>query len=692
MDSDSKELIRTTCPRDCYDACGIVVVERRGEKRVLGDPEHPVSRGVLCGKCAIAYNGVWRDPAARLGMPLRRVGRKGEGKFEPVAWEDALGLIAARFHGIIDQVGGHAIVHTHYTGTCSLIAGWFPLRFFNRIGAVEVDPDTVCNKAGHVALEMIFGDSLRGFDPRTSKLANCILIWGANPSSCAPHADKHWLRETPAKKIVVDPIRHPTAARADLHLQLRPGTDAALAFALLHVLSREGRIDREFLARNTIGWGAIEAQLEACTPAWGELVTGVPKEQIIEAGRVYGAGPSLLWLGQGLQRQATGGNVVRACSLLPVATGMIGQPGGGFLYMLGFPCRGIDMDYLVGSTLRPMESHGPISHMDLPTHLQDSAATKALVTWNNNIAASSPQQKRIREALRRDDLFHVAIDLFPTDTTDFADVLLPASSFLEFDDLVLSYFNYSVSAQVKAIEVIGNSLPNQEIFRRLARAMGLSDPELFESDADILDKLLKQTQIGETFSSLAAKGTVPYRDSPVIPFDTLRFPTPSGKIEITSERFVKLGLPYAPIPHADDQAPAGKLRLLSPASPWLLNTSYSNDVRIAERLNQPTVALHPEEAARHAVTEGSMVELVNETGRLTLTVTLTDAVPCGVALVHKGRWPKLEASGGNVNALNPGRKTDLAESSAVHSIEVQLIPLEAAARQGIGLTRAAPPS
>jgi anaerobic selenocysteine-containing dehydrogenase len=680
MDAQTNhDMIRTTCPRDCYDACGIIVVKRRGETRVLGDPQHPSSRGVLCGKCAIAYNGAWRDPAVRLRTPLRRVGPKGEGKFEPIHWDDALALIATRLNEIIGSMGGHGIVHTHYTGTCSLIAGWFPLRFFNRIGAVEVDPDTVCNKAGHIALEMVFGDSLRGFDPRTSHLADCILIWGANPSSAAPHADKHWLREAPAKKIVIDPIRHPTAARADLHLQLRPGTDAAMAFALLHVIARESRLDREFLAGYTVGWDAVEAQLAACTPEWGEQITGVPGDKIVEAARIYGAGRSLLWLGQGLQRQSTGGNVIRACSLLPIATGMIGKPGAGFLYMLGFPCRGIDMDYLVQPSLRPAGSAGPISHMDLPGRLEDPAATKALVTWNNNIAASSPQQRRIRDALRREDLFHVAVDLFPTDTTDFADVLLPASSFLEFDDLVLSYFNYSVSAQVKAIDPMGSSLPNQEIFRRLSRAMGLTDPTLLETDAEILARLLQQTGISETFSSLATKGTVPYQDEPVVPFENLNFPTPSGKIEIGSERFSKLGLAYAPIPHADESPIAGKLRVLSPASPWLLNSSYNNDTRIADRLKRPTVALHPEEAAQRGLSEGSAVELVNATGRLPLSVTITDAVPPGVALVHKGRWPKLDASRWNVNALNPGAKTDLAESSAVHSVEVELVPLDRAA-------------
>ncbi len=195
----------------------------------------------------------------------------------------------------------------------------------------------MCNKAGHVALEAIFGDSLRGFDPRTASLANCILVWGANPSSSAPHANQYWLPEAKAKKIVIDPIRHPTAERADLHLQLRPGTDAALAFALLHVLQRELCVDQRFIEDNVVGWDGVEAQLAHCTPEWGEQATGVPRDLIVAAARLYGAGPSLLWLGQGLQRQLTGGNVFRAGSLLPIVTGMIGKPGGGFLYIDWIP-------------------------------------------------------------------------------------------------------------------------------------------------------------------------------------------------------------------------------------------------------------------------------------------------------------------------------------------------------------------
>ena len=666
---DATDVVRSTCPRDCYDACGIVVRRRGGRVvSVAGDRDHPVSHGWLCGKCAIGYNGAWVDPRVRLGQPLRRVGSKGRGHFAPAAWTDVLSEIAGRLRPIVDA-GGARLVQTHYTGTCSLIAGNFPLRFLNRVGAVEVDPDSVCNKAGHIALQMTLGDSLTGFDPRTARDSACIVIWGANPSACAPHADRHWFRESPATKIVIDPIRHPTAAAADLHLQPFPGTDAALAFAMLHVIHAEGLLDHEFLARHTLGWGAVEDDIRRSTPAWAEKITGVPTTLIVEAARRYGRGPSLLWLGQGLQRQRFGGNVMRSCVLLAIATGMLGKPGIGVLYLNGFPGRGVDVDALTGARLSQGGARS-ISHMDLAAHLEDPGAAAALVSWNNNIAASSPEQARLRRALQREDLLHVAIDLFQTDTVDFADYVLPAASFLEFDDLVLSYFNYSVSAQVKVMEPLGEALPNQEIFRRLARSMGLKEPELFEPDDSLLRAFLKQTGVNLSFQELAAAGTVDYTANPVIPFADGRYSTPSGRVEIASERFVEAGLPAAPQPHVEDRPAAGKLRLLSPANAWLMNSSFGNEDRVRHELGSATAFFHPADAAARGIGDGSPVRLSNDTGTLTATAGISGDVPAGVVLAPKGRWPKHERGAHNVNVLVPGEKADLGESTCLHSVQV----------------------
>ena len=657
----------TTCPRDCYDACGILVTLRDGAIRsVRGDPAHPVSRGRLCRKCSIGYNGVFLDPAERLTRPLRRVGRKGNGSFEPFGWDEAIELITGRWRQIAETSGPATIFNAHYTGTCSFIAGGFGSRFLRRLGATEVDPDSVCNKAGHVALGYMYGTSVTGFDPRTARDASCIVVWGANPSASAPHMHEQWLPESPAKVIVVDPIRTPTAEIADLHLQPFPGSDAALAFTLAHVMVREGLADRALLERHTVGWDELEPLLERCTPEWGERATGVPAESIERAARLYGAGPSLLWIGQGLQRQPTGGNVMRSVAMLPAISGNLAKPGAGFLYLNDQ--LEMDSDWFEAPHLGSPPD--PVSHMDLAEVLADPARASSLLCWNINIAASNPQQARLREVLGRDDLFTVVIDLFPTDTCDYADVVLPAASFLEFDDLVSSYFDLSLSAQVRAVDPPGEALPNQEIFRRLASGMGYTEPELFESDRSMIDAMIAQSGVVESFEQLAAVGTVPLTGAPVIQFADMRFDTPSGRIEIASAAAEADGHPRLPQPLSDPHPANGALRLLSPASAWLMNDSFANDRKIAKRMGPPTVTLHPVDAAARGIAEGDAVGMRNGVGALELVAAVSDIVPAGVAYSPKGRWPKREHGFANVNVLNDGRKADFGGSTAVHAVEV----------------------
>ena len=464
------------------------------------------------------------------------------------------------------------------------------------------------------------------------------MVWGANPSASGPHAHAHWLAEAPGQVIVIDPVRTPTAQAADLHLQPFPGSDAALAFALLHVLWRDGLIDHDFMAAHTVGWDELAPLLPDCTPAWGEAITGVPARLIEQAAHLYGKGPSLLWLGLGLQRQRTGGNVIRACALLPAVTGNLGKPGAGLLYLnwnFNAPYRYLDDAYLTASHLA--SSPPPrLSHMDLAACLEDPQRAQALVCWNINIATSNPEQARLRQALTREDLFTVVVDLFPTDTTDFADIVLPATSFLEFDDLVAGYFHLTLAAQVKAMEPLGEALPNQEIFRRLARAMGYSEPELYESDTEIIATVLRKASLVKDFHVLAAQGAVPISPEPLIQFADLIFPTPSGHIEMASARAAADGHPRVPLPLADPRPAGGRLRLLSPASPWLLSESFANVKKIAARLGPATIALHPADAAERGLAEGDDVLVANETGSLPLRVTLSETLLRGVALVSQG--------------------------------------------------------
>jgi anaerobic selenocysteine-containing dehydrogenase len=486
---------------------------------------------------------------------------------------------------------------------------------------------------------------------------------------------EHWLpeaRATGATTIVVDPIRTDTAAEADLHLQPFPGSDAALAFALMHVLVRDGLHDEGFLAEHAVGWDELEPLLTHCSPSWAEEVTGVPAGLIEKAAHVYGNGPSLLWIGQGLQRQPTGGNVMRAVAALPAVSGNLGKRGAGFLYLNG-DYRGIDGDYLVGSRLanNPPE---PVSQMDLAAVLEDPGRARALVCWNINPAASNPQQARLRRALAGEQLFTVVLDVFPTDTTDLADLVLPAASFLEFDDIVAPYFYATLSAQVKAMEPPGEALPNTEIFRRLGAAMGFDEPELRETDREIIDGLLERSGLGITWEELAERGTVDASPEPIVQFEDLRIPTPSGKVELASERAEADGHPRTPLPLADPRPEGARLRLLSPATGWLLNDTFGNDPRIVRRIGEAHVALHADDAAERGLAAGDRAVLENEEGRLELRVEISDIVPRGVALSHKGRWPRNEPGGVNVNVLHPGRKADMGESTAVHGVEVEIRP------------------
>ncbi len=671
-----EETFLTTCPRDCYDSCGILVTKRNGAiLQVRGDPNHEVSQGKLCKKCSIAYNHEWIDKKSRLSQPLRRVGPKGTGQYEPISWDAACAEIAARLQSIIVTDGPQAIYNAHYTGTISLLAFMFPMRFFNKLGATEVNPDTICNMAGHVALGYMYGSSLNGFDPRMVDAAKCIIVWGTNPSASGPHVHEHWLQKANAKVVVIDPIYTETAKSADIYLQPFPGSDAALAYSMLHVMHRQGLVNHEFISKYTVGWDEIEPLLAECTPAWGESVTGVPAALIEEVAMLYASGPSLLWLGQALQRQPTGGNVMRACALLPAVTGNIAKPGAGFLYLnWDLPLRGIDDAYITAPYLNSSKT-ATISHMDLASHLEDPAKSKALFAWNINIAASNPEQSRLKAALLRDNLFTVVLDLFPTDTTAYADIILPAASFLEFDDLVAGYFHLTLSAQVKVIDPVGSSLPNPEIFRRLAKAMDYQEPELYEPDAEILEYLVKRADIGESFESLSQKGTTPIPSMPRIQFGDFKFGTPSGRIEIASSLAEANGHPRIPLPIADLRPKSGYLRMLSPASSWALNSSFGNVAKIMKQSKQASIFMHPMDAADCLVSAGEEVRVSNDVGQLRLNVVIEETLPRGVVVVHKGRWPKAEPEKANVNVLNPGRKSDMGESTTVHGIEVRVAPL-----------------
>ena len=666
--------IKTTCPRDCYDGCGILVDQEDGKViKVKGNRDHPSNQGSLCPKCAIGYNGAWLDETARLLYPLKRTGPKGSGEFKRISWDLALKEIAEQLTNTARQYGPDRIYHTHYTGTCSVIAGGFPSRFFTHLGATEVDPDTICNAAGHSALNYVFGDSVTGFDPRTAKDSACIMVWGANPSHCGPHVNQNWLYGQNAKVIVIDPVRTETADASNLHLQLRPGTDAALAYSMANVIHRENLVDAEYVRGRVKGYAEVLPLIKGCTPQWGERATGVPAALIEAAARSYAKGPSLLWLGQGLQRQPQGGNVFRCCAMLPALTGNIGKPGTGFYYLndtLAIAGR-------VGAAPiyrkpEPQSQPNTVSQMDMPNLLQDSSAIRSFLVWNCNPLASNPDQTSTRKGLAREDLFTVVIDCFMTDTAEYSDIVLPAASFLEFDDLCASYFYLTIAAQIKCQEPLGESLPNQEIFRKLAKAMCFDDPALYEDDHVILGSTLKTARIMDTWPDFVERGWAHIGAEPLILWSEGEFPTPSGKIELASERAEADGHPRLPQPRIDSAPASGKLRLLSPADKWLMNSSFGNDSRILKKLGPAVVVIHPETADGFNIRDGDQVCLSNELGELNLTAKLSDTITPGTLLSYKSRWLKTQPTPANINVLQAPIKTDMGESSSVHGTEVTI--------------------
>jgi anaerobic selenocysteine-containing dehydrogenase len=313
--------------------------------------------------------------------------------------------------------------------------------------------------------------------------------------------------------------------------------------------------------------------------------------------------------------------------------------------------------------------------MDLTDVLEDPARSRVFITWNMNPLASCPRQERLRQALTRDDLFVVTIDCFPTDTASYSDLVLPAASFLEFDDLVWNYFHPYLGAQVGAMESPGDALPNQEIFRRLATTMGMTDPELHQSDREVIDDLLLRLDHPISLEELKSRGWLELGSRRRVQFDDLVFPTPSGKIEVASPRAEIDGHPRVPQPHADPKPRSGLFRLLSPASRWLLNSTFGNVPRAMERLGPESVIIHPADAMKLDILDGSRIRLENSAGWIELSAKLSDETLPGVLLSFKGRWPSQSSGDSNVNAVNPGDKSDMGESSAVHGVEVRLTVL-----------------
>lgn len=664
------KIVRGACPLDCPDTCSWQVTVKDGRAVALrGDKDHPYTRGSLCVKMNNYLDHVYAPD--RLMYPLRRTGKKGEGRFARVTWDEALGEIAERLNAIIAQYGGQAILPYVGTGNMGFLQGEAGVgqRLWNTLGA-SIHSGNICSRAGSVGTIYTTG-SRNGMDPEECRHSKLILLWGTNPLTSHNHI---WRFVTEARAngayvVVIDPTRTRTAEQADEHISLTPGTDAALALGLLNVVVELGAEDRAHIEKNTLGWEHYRERIAEYPSARVAHITGIPEEKIRALGkRLATTRPTSILTKMGIQRHTGGGMALRTIMTIPGVTGDWQHLGGGAIYSTGDYLQG-NFDRLFRPDLRP-----PNTRALLMSRLGESLLevanppVKALMVLGANPVASNPDQNRIQRGLARDDLFTLVVDHFQTDTADYADLILPTTMQPEHADLLNAYGHLYVLWNEPAIAPPGECLPSTEIVRRLARAMGLTDPCLYDSDEDLARAFLDTDHPslqGITLEKLKAQGWARLNyPHPAIAYPH-GFPTPSGKIEFYSRKAADDGfdpLPtYTPSQEVDDQELARRfpLTLITPASHYFLNSIFANKPDLAKQAGPIRVTLHPHDAASRQLADGDTARVFNVRGEFHALVAVSDAVRPGVAISPKGYWLKLNRTHANSNATTAERDSDM---------------------------------
>jgi anaerobic selenocysteine-containing dehydrogenase len=667
-------VIKNVCHLDCPDTCSMLVTVRDGVAVELrGDPDHAFTRGFLCQKMARFLERVYSQD--RLLYPMRRVGRKGEGRFERITWDEALATISGRFAEIASSVDGpESILPYSYCGTMGKLQSTsLDRRFFHRLGASRLDR-TICATAGALGYEYTMGRGRLGADPMAVPRCKFIVNWGSNTANTNGHLWSLMIeaRKAGATIVTVDPYRSPTARRSDWHIQPRPGTDAALALGMMHVLWRDGLHDQDYLGRATVGAELLRARaLAEYPPQKVAAITGVDAETITRfALRLAREQPSLIRLNYGMQRHGGGGMAVRTIACLPAIIGSWRHHGGGAMLSTSGT-----YDFAMDRLTRPMLSPPGARTVNM-NQLAEALAgelpgppVKALYVYNANPAAVNPDQARVLAGLRREDLFVVVHELFATDTVDYADIVLPATSQLEHVDLHGSYGHFDVMYNPPAIAPRGECRSNNDVFRSLASRLGF-EPDLFPDDETLIGEVLDggPTLRGITLDRLKAEGSIRLNiPAEFAPFADGVFPTPSGKCELYSERMKAEGFDPLPTytPPLEDPltrpelAERFPLQLLSPPRPQFLNSTFANSDRHRAAAGEPTVELAVEDARSRGLDDGEWAEVFNDRGRFRARVALTGSVRPGVAVATGIYWNKLVPGGANVNSTSSTALSDM---------------------------------
>ncbi len=705
-------IVNGICPHDCPDTCAWQVAVEKDSGRAIdiwGHPDHPIPQGRLCGKVDRYLERTYHT--GRLTTPLKRVGPKGAAQFVPVSWEEAIADIATRLKAIVTEYCAETVLPYSYAGTMGYLQGEGVAEpFFNKLGATQL-ARTICSEAGGVGSAYTNGTKM-GMDTPDYAHAKLILIWGSNTLTSNLHL---WpfikeAQDKGAKIIVIDPAETRTARAADEWIPIRPGTDGALALAMMHVIINEGLYDEDYVKRYTLGFEALRDHVQAHSPRWAEAITGIASTRITELAREYATTrPAAIRVNYGLQRHYGGGMAVRNINCLPALIGAWREQGGGIQLSISrafpidtgtlahpefqsTPTRTINMNRL-GDALSPDAAtraralYHPRPADPIPTADDAGAPVHAVIVYNCNPAAVSPDQSAVLIGLRREDLFTVVLEHFMTDTADYADYVLPATTQIEHWDILKPYGHLYLGLNRPAIAPLGEALPNSEIFRRLARAMGYNEPYFSLSDEETLETFIRaQTHprlSTVTWETLLAEGfarlNVP---DPFLPFAEGDFPSPSGKCEFYSETMARDGynpLPAWVPPHSfetiqEDNDP-NALLCISPPAHNFLNSSFVNVERLQQREKEPLLWMHPVDATARGVTDGNAVRVWNKAGDVLLKAWVTVRIMPGTVLAPGVWWSKLSADGRNINQVTPQDESDMGAGALFYDTTVYVEPV-----------------
>jgi anaerobic selenocysteine-containing dehydrogenase len=678
------EIRRSVCPHDCPSQCGLVVTLEGGRVvEVAGDPEHPFTRGVICGKVHEYAERVYAP--TRVLTPLRRVGAKGEGRFEPVGWEAAIEEIAHRWRRVIAQWGAEAILPFSYAGTLGLVQYWAGHPLFHALGASRLDR-TICITTAYAGWRATLG-TVAGNDAEQMADADLVLLWGIN--AAYSHINVMTLvrraRARGAFVVCIDPYRSRTARQADWHLAPRPGTDGALALGMMHVLIAEGLVDQDYIERATLGFTALARHVKAYDPERVARLTGLEPDAIIALARRYGATrAAFIRVGIGLSRHDNGGMTCRTIACLPALTGAYAHPAGGAL-LSSTAAFGLRYEALERPDLAPQPPPRLVNMVHLGRDLTDPdlrPPVKALYVYNSNPAAVLPNQALVLQGLRRDDLFTVVHEQHLTDTTDHADLVLPATTSMEHPDLYKSFGHLYLQLADPVIAPRGQARSNWQVARMLARAMGLRDPHFDKDEETLMREVLASgdpSLDGITYDRLRTERVVRLSvGRPYLPF-AHGAPTPSGRVEFVSESLAREGLPplptYTPLlegPENEEMVRRFPLQCIVPPNRFFLNSSFSQSALLRRRQGQPEVLLHPADAGSRGICDGDRVVVASARGAAEFSAVVTEDTRPGLAVVEGIWWAKHQAGGRGVNVLTDDRLADMGGGPALHSNLVQV--------------------